>query len=539
VQNSASALAGLGRSLLWARSYRNAHKVYTELNQKHGHLRNRSGHPYGILTAIQLYEIDLNQNQEENGLKILIDVYEKIRNGVWTLEFSAYDFFITEIKSILDSRLNDDRFLDIQEKYLTLQNKPSPYQEELQFIEYLKNEAVPHIKERRSLLGREEKAPHHRFLISSGNEYHLISYCELSSSQMLNRSYGGFSWDMDSIKTALLPKILDEVKKNSGLQIKLIDEEKKETPSADKETVLEKSLTLPFREFLLPWKILISQPAFDVLERTARRENFFYGVLIIVIVVLMLLGALLIVRDISRKSETARLKTEFVHNVSHELKTPLTLIRLYGETLQRKRNLTNTERHESYEIITKESERLSHMINNILDFSRIEMGKKIFDFKRGDLESVIRDTLESYRYHLEKKGFSIKEEITSGLPEISFDKEDMAGVLINLLSNAMKFSPEKKNVTVKLFKEKSMVVLQVADEGIGISPEDQSKIFERFYRSKHKIVNESKGSGLGLTLVKHIVDAHSGKIKIESEPGKGAVISICLPIPLSNKDKEK
>ena len=105
-------------------------------------------------------------------------------------------------------------------------------------------------------------------------------------------------------------------------------------------------------------------------------------------------------RDISRESETTRLKTEFVHNISHELKTPLTLIRLYGETLQTKKNLTHEQKKESYEIITKESERLSHMINNVLDFSRIEMGRKEFDFKKGNLPEVVRNTVESYRYHL-------------------------------------------------------------------------------------------------------------------------------------------
>jgi signal transduction histidine kinase len=244
----------------------------------------------------------------------------------------------------------------------------------------------------------------------------------------------------------------------------------------------------------------------------------------------MFLGAVLIARDISRESETTRLKTEFVHNISHELKTPLTLIRLYGETLQRKENLTNEVKKECYEIITKESERLSHMINNVLDFSRIEMGRKEFDFKKGNLANVIQDTLESYRYHLEKKGFAIHKDITQDLPEMNFDGDAIASVLINLLSNAMKFSPKEKEVTVKLFRDDGNAVLQVADKGIGISPKEVSKIFQRFYQSENKIVSETRGSGLGLTLVKHITEAHSGKIQVESEPGKGSIFSVILPI---------
>jgi signal transduction histidine kinase len=254
-------------------------------------------------------------------------------------------------------------------------------------------------------------------------------------------------------------------------------------------------------------------------------------------VALMLLGAVLIARDISRESETTRLKTEFVHNISHELKTPLTLIRLYGETLQRKENLTNEEKKECYEIITKESERLSHLINNVLDFSRIEMGRKEFDFKKGNLADVIRDTLESYRYHLEKKGFAINKDIARDLPEMNFDGEAIASVLINLLSNVMKFSPNEKEVTVKLFRDDGNAILQVADKGIGISPKEVPKIFQRFYQSENKIVSETSGSGLGLTLVKHITEAHNGRIQVESEIGKGSTFSVILPVSDAEKVK--
>jgi signal transduction histidine kinase len=296
------------------------------------------------------------------------------------------------------------------------------------------------------------------------------------------------------------------------------------------------SLSLSFRQFPFPWKLLTSQPAFNELERTAVRENILYGMLLSVIVVLMLLGVVLIVRDIARESETTRLRTEFVHNVSHELKTPLTLVRLYGETLQRKDDLKEEEKREAYEIITKESERLSHLINNVLDFSRIEMGRKEFNLKKGNLSDVVRDTLDSYRYHLEKKGFKIQAEIANDLPQMDFDREAMASVLINLLSNAMKFSPDQKEVTVRLFKEKNSAVLQVEDKGMGISPRETSKIFKRFYRVKNKVTAETAGSGLGLTLVKHITEAHGGRVKVESQPGKGSVFSVILPFPGPKKE---
>ena len=216
--------------------------------------------------------------------------------------------------------------------------------------------------------------------------------------------------------------------------------------------------------------------------------------------------------------------------ISHELKTPLTLIRLYGETLQRKKNLSSKEKAESYEIITKESERLSHLINNVLDFSRIEMGRKEFYMKRGNLGYVVSDTLESYRYHFEKKGFIAHSDITPDLPEMEFDEEAIASVFVNLLSNAMKFSPIEKEIRIKLYQNDNLAILQVIDKGIGISKKEITKIFQRFYRSGHDVVSQTSGSGLGLPLINHIVHAHGGRVEVESEIGGGSTFSVILPI---------
>jgi signal transduction histidine kinase len=369
-----------------------------------------------------------------------------------------------------------------------------------------------------------------RLLITLEKDFFLVSYAILPDFQSEQTFYGGFCWDLNLLENQIIPKVLEDITKDSGLDFKIVDERNQNITTGKEELTSEEFLALTFRMFPLPWRLLVSHPEIRALEKTARREIFFYGVLLTVIVALMLLGAVLIARDISRESETTRLKTEFVNNISHELKTPLTLIRLYGETLQRKENLTNKEKKECYEIITKESERLSHLINNVLDFSRIETGRKEFDFRKGYLQDVIQDTLESYRYHLEKKGFAIHKDIARDLPEMNFDGEAIASVLINLLSNAMKFSLKEKEVTVKLFRDNGNAVIQVADKGIGISPKEVPNIFQRFYQSENKTVSETRGSGLGLTLVKHITEAHGGTIEVESEVGKGSRFTIRIQL---------
>ncbi len=535
-QNQAFSLEGLARSFLLSKNFDRARDTYDKLARDYGQLRNKVGHPYGLVASIQLYDIHKDQNKEEEGLETLLDAYKKLWNGDWPMNSPSVRFFISEIDSLLVPAFENQKFPELREKYKNLIALPSSFLLELQIIDFLNNDVVPRIRERRGVYGSGETSQSDRFLTSSNGNLQLISYRILPPTESGETFFGGFVWDLDLLKSEVLPELLKDISEDSGLLLSVLDEKTGITSPEQEGGISKDSLSLSFRNILLPWKLIASLDAFHDLQKTARREKFFYGILLGVIIVLMFIGVLLIVRDVSRETETTQLKTEFVHNVSHELKTPLTLIRLYGETLQRKENLSDKDRREAYEIITKESERLSHMINNILDFSRIEMGRKEFDFKKGNLANVIQNTLESYRYHLEKKGFSIVEEISSDLPDIVFDKEAIASVLINLLSNAMKFSPEKKEVRVTVYRKDDCIGFQVADRGIGISPEARSRIFERFYRLQNRTTSESKGSGLGLTLVKHIVEAHGGEICVDSEPEKGSVFSVYIPVSETLED---
>jgi signal transduction histidine kinase/tetratricopeptide (TPR) repeat protein len=529
-QLHAVALEGLGRCLLSSGEYNKANEVYYELSKTYGQLKNQAGHPYGIIAAFQLYEIAREKNEEQNSLGILLRLYNQIREGIWLISQPVYDFYIAEIESILNTRLVNNNFPGIQKSYAEVKKQPSPYGQTLLFKEFLVKNVIPEIKEKSSLSRSENVPAQDRFPGTVQDDQFLVSYAIMPDFQPERTFYGGFKWDLSLLRSTIISTILEDLSKDSGLDFKIVDEEDQNITSGIDGLASGESLVLSFRIFPLPWKLLASHPEIKVLEKSARREIFFYGFLLAVIVALMLFGAVMIARDISREAETNRLKTEFVNNISHELKTPLTLIRLYGETLQRKENLTNTEKKECYEIITKESERLSHLINNVLDFSRIEMGRKEFNFKKGFLQDVIRDTLESYRYHLEKKGFAMHSDISNDIPEISFDGEAIASALINLLSNAMKFSPMQKEVTVKLLMDDGNAILQVSDKGIGISRKEIPKIFDRFYQSENHDASEAKGSGLGLTLVKHIIEAHGGTIEVESEIGKGSRFTVRIPL---------
>ena len=250
----------------------------------------------------------------------------------------------------------------------------------------------------------------------------------------------------------------------------------------------------------------------------------------------LLMGAGIVLnhRNVAKEMALARLKSDFVSNVSHELRTPLSLIRLYAETLEMGRLGTSEKQHEYYRIIRKESERLSALINNILDFSRIEAGRKEYDLRDTDLRELVHTTLDSYRYQIEQNGFAFEEKIAENTPSLRVDREAVSRSLLNLVNNALKYSHDRKYIGVNLYRTNGSVNLEVIDHGIGIPLEEQQKIFEKFYRVGDPLVHNTKGSGLGLSLVRHIVRAHGGDVSVDSTPGEGSKFTISLPVNSRN-----
>jgi signal transduction histidine kinase len=265
-------------------------------------------------------------------------------------------------------------------------------------------------------------------------------------------------------------------------------------------------------------------------EAIGRRWVYQSFLILGVLSVLMIGGLVLTYRSVNKQVALARLKSDFVSNVSHELRTPLALIRLYAETLELGRITTQDKKNEYYSIIRKESERLTALINNILDFSRIEAGRKEYDFRETDIAELVRNTLDSYRYQIEQQGFALEEHIDPGIPAVKVDREAIARALVNLVNNALKYSDNEKFLGVRLYRDQSVLKLEVSDRGIGIERHEQSRIFEKFYRTCDPLVHNTKGSGLGLSLVRHITRAHGGEVVVESTPGRGSKFTLSLPL---------
>ncbi|HEV2854464.1 MAG TPA: ATP-binding protein [Thermoanaerobaculia bacterium] len=286
----------------------------------------------------------------------------------------------------------------------------------------------------------------------------------------------------------------------------------------------------PFSFVFTDWKVgLASRHATPAV---VARRNFLVNIGLSAALATVLLGGLVLaLRTAAREMKLSQMKNEFVSNVSHELRTPLASIRVFGEFLRMGRFDGPEKAREYGDYIETESRRLTQLINNILDFASIESGRKTYRFERCDVREVVCETLRTFEVRLRQNGFNvIVEGADTPLPPARVDTGAIAQSLSNLLDNAVKYSNGHKDITVSLKREGAFIVISVRDQGIGIPRAEQRKIFDRFHRVGTGLVHDVKGSGLGLSIVRHIVEAHHGRVTVESRPGEGSTFSIHLPI---------
>lgn len=293
-----------------------------------------------------------------------------------------------------------------------------------------------------------------------------------------------------------------------------------------------------FPTTLYGWRVQVSPSASD--ELTARVQN--RAMLELVMVVLscgvIVLGVAVILLAAERERRISSLKSEFVANVSHELKTPLALVRMFGEMLQSGRVANEEKRQQYLDIIVGESERLSALIENVLDFARVERGRQAYEFAEGSIADAVAKAVNVYRYRAEREGVELVTELEPRLPTARIDERAIQLAVINLLDNALKYARGSDVVTVRVTRENGSVVVRVVDRGPGVPAEDRERIFERFVRGSTARAGGQgappvRGSGIGLALVKHIAESHGGRAWVEAAtPGASFAVSIPAPAPV-------
>jgi signal transduction histidine kinase len=229
--------------------------------------------------------------------------------------------------------------------------------------------------------------------------------------------------------------------------------------------------------------------------------------------------------------KVSKRKTDFISSVSHELRTPLTSIKGYAAILlEEKLGHLPTEVKERLARINHHSDELAHMVNDLLDIARIEAGKTVMKIEEQNLKTIVDTVYDLILIQCKNKNIDLVSEVSKNIPSVMVDRNQIERVLINLLGNAIKFTPQNGKITIKANRKNGMVQIDVQDTGIGIPPDALSSIFEEFYRVDNPINQQEKGTGLGLSLVKYIIEAHKGKIWVESKFGKGSTFSFTIPV---------
>ncbi|MCJ7588428.1 MAG: HAMP domain-containing histidine kinase [Candidatus Aminicenantes bacterium] len=501
------------------------------------------GIPLDISSLYQIGNIHLHRGQREEAAGAFLDLYQGLLDSRWPLTRSQYEAF---------RKLAEDRFrMAAGELDASLQSAWDGRLQDLKkiektrmastgILENVQGRIIPRLR----LEAREMDADSGKFLriaetIDSG--LILASFLPLNKETIL-----GLLLDPQALANGLFPPASEKSGREEGLSVAIVDESGKVVagPGLLSQEGSEKSgdpqlvSTGGFADSFPPWAIRIYRSGVGAVERQFRMRRNIYILSLVVVIAALFFGGFLAIRSTAKELKLARMKSDFVATVSHEFRTPLTSIRYMAELLQRGRVRDEARKQQYYEAITGESERLSRLVENLLDFSKIESGMKEYRMEEADIAALAADVATRFRQQAGFKDFTLETEIAGGLLVIQADKESLGRAVFNLLDNAVKYSGENPRLVLRAWSGEDAVCLQVEDYGIGIVISEQKKIFEKFYRSEVAMESDVKGTGIGLPLVEHIVRAHGGKVLLESEAGKGTRVTIRLPVRRSEEKKE-
>lgn len=267
------------------------------------------------------------------------------------------------------------------------------------------------------------------------------------------------------------------------------------------------------------------------------RANLVFGLLVMTLVACLIVGVVLALVFVRKEANLSRLQLDFVSKVSHELRTPLTSIRMFVETLRYEHEPARVAT--CLDVLQRETERLSGRIERLLDWGRMEAGKRVYELQREDVGQVISASLEHFRSAYMGQDRTIHLEVPSDLPPILADRGALEDALLNLLANAHKYSPIEQPITVRAFHDRQYVYIAVEDHGIGIARNEHHRVFDKFYRSDDRLSRSIEGSGLGLAIVQHVATGHRGKITLRSAPGRGSTFTLSIPIAAPQTEQHR
>jgi len=524
----AEALLAVARVQRKATLFEEALTSYETLFREFDRVRTATDVPAGPTSRLEHASVLSMTGDSLEALAGYLDLYEWLVDGAWKLERAEYDFFAGQVsRSVAEllAALPEVSVAPYREFFSALEARGSQIRERTENLLLFQSTAIAELRTRVDR-GSGNSAPTGTRLAfeSAGREY-LISLLPQRGDQS---DVWGLLLDAEYLQSVLRetlerqvdPVTTDWIVKNRDGSVVLA----RDGPLAGTLTV-NATLEGNFPPWLIEFRELPQSPY----RRLLASSQSIYFYMFVLIATILVFGLILTVRAVKHELELARLKSDFVSTVSHEFKSPLTSIRQLAEMLQADRVPTEERRQRYYHVLVEQSTRLSSLVTNILDLARIEEWKKELQFDEVDAAELVRELAETTQHRVGHEGFVVEAHVEEPLPLVRANEDAITQAILNLLDNAIHYSSEAKRIEVDATSGDGRVSIAVQDHGVGIPGEEMERVFERFYRGGDPMTRSVKGAGLGLTLVKEIVEAHGGTVHVKSEVGEGSTFTISLP----------
>lgn len=508
--------------------------IYREIIQDFPNARTSSGTLLSVTVRMQLVECYLDSGLKEEARKESLSAFAEIirnSNNLSENQFTAYASLAREKFSnirgeYLDMNSSDTLYVnDFENLNLLYQQKVHRWD----VITNLKEECITDISY--VLLQEGEYSENaHRFSKKVGSDDLLIISSQIpTETGTLAQGIAGIKLSNTVLEDSLLSEIIKLSNWNTDESLTVTDLSGR-VILGDKTVPSEAGEIISFfDDNFPPWRIEVSSSQTRPFLFAGILKSYYFWAILTMMAILGF-GIVVIGRTISHEKEVLKLKSDFVSSVSHEFKTPITSIKALTERLLEGTVKDKERIKEYYSVIAQDTENLNHLVGNILDISIMEEGKKQYDFEETDFKGWLEQITSEFFSKATGRRNKFLASVTDPSIQVSIDRNAMKLAITNLLDNAVKFSSENSEIRVILEKQGNNLLLKIIDEGIGIPTHEQAKIFEKFYRAKSALDYSTTGTGLGLTIVKQIIDAHEGEVQVSSEPGRGSTFKILLPL---------
>jgi len=524
----------VARNLMKAGKFNQAAGVYSKIIDDFPVERTESGLPLELHAELQKSECRISLGDKVSAAKGDLHVLEDLIVNRWNLnesQFQIYSSIVIErltglfLDSALRSSENISQFELLRKRY---QYKTKQWET----IGNIKSNIVPELPG--YMQTNSISSSPFEFSKRIGNKDYLMLGVTIPVQNQSNKA-GILGVKLNSLflQENILNRAVDEIQplQNTILYISTLSGDSIKGNTNNAQDAI--TTTVLFDNNFPPWSLELAYVGPKGLGEIKIFTNFYFWTIITLIIILVF-GTAMITRIVNHEMEILKIKSDFVSSVSHEFKTPLTSMKSLTERLEKGKVIQPAKMKQYISIISNDIDKLIRLVSNILNFSKIEAGKKVYKMEKTDIVTWLKMAITTYKKESIESELNIHIQIENDIPAIHIDKDAMGLAIFNLLDNAIKFSPGDKKAEVELERNHDSVIIKIKDQGLGIDLDEKDKIFEKFYRGNRAIKHSIKGTGLGLALVKYTVEAHHGHIDVKDEPGWSTVFMITLPISNHN-----